>query len=77
MWRLEEIKDIHDDPVNGDWLSGLFKFNPANKLEPNIICGKICGSEAQKMKQKSDADVEAVGVKRLINLSYDIFYILF
>lgn len=74
LWRKEEIKELRDDPVNGDWLSEMHSFTPANPLQPNVICGWISGPGAQKMEQKSDADVKAGAEKclRLFLKQYDI-----
>lgn len=73
MWRRDEIKTMLDDPVNGDWLSGMHAFTPVNK-QPNIMCGWIIGPKARIMEQKNDADVKAGAEKclRLFLKQYDI-----
>lgn len=58
LWKLDQLKEIREDPVNGDWLEGLMGFYPFNPLQPNVICGWINGYFAQKMEQKSDQDVK-------------------
>lgn len=65
LWRREELKELHEDPVNRDWLSSVFGFTLANPLQPNIICGWITGAAARKMEEKSDADVKAGAEKCL------------
>lgn len=67
LWKLEQLKEVRDDPINGDWLEGLHGFYPFNALQPNVICGWIVGPGplARKMEQKSDADAKAEKVLRM------------
>lgn len=67
LWKIEQIKEVRKDPVNGDWLEGLMGFYPFNRLQPNMLCGWVVGSMAQKMEQKSDADVKA-GVEKVLRM---------
>lgn len=67
LWKTEQIKAVRADPVNGDWLEGLMGFYPFNRLQPNMICGWVGGSLAQKMEQKTDADVKA-GVEKVLRM---------
>lgn len=67
LWRNEEIKEALADPVNGDWLTGIYGFTPVNKLNPNVLLGWTMGPEAQKMELKSDADVKA-GAEKVLRL---------
>ncbi|XP_055297514.1 spermine oxidase-like [Sitodiplosis mosellana] len=67
LWKLEQLKEVQADPVNGDWLDGLFSFYRFNPLQPNVICGWIVGKRAQKMELKSDADVKA-GAERVLRM---------
>lgn len=67
LWKLEQLKEVRDDPINGDWLEGLFGFYRFNPLQPNVLCGWIVGEKAQKMEQKSDADVKA-GAEKILRM---------
>lgn len=67
LWKIEQIKEVRKDPVNGDWLEGLMGFYTFNRLQPNMICGWIVGPLAQKMEAKSDADVKA-GVEKVLRM---------
>lgn len=67
LWKLDELKEVRADPVNGDWLEGLFTFYRFNRLQPNMICGWVVGEKAQKMELKSDADVKA-GAEKVLRL---------
>ncbi|XP_031639336.1 spermine oxidase-like [Contarinia nasturtii] len=58
LWKLEQVKEVREDPVNGDWLEGISGFYPFNPLQPNVICGWITGKLACKMEEKSDVEVK-------------------
>lgn len=67
LWRLDELKELRDDPVNGDWLEGLMGFYPFNPLQPNILIGWLVGDLARKMEEKSDECVKA-GAEKFLRL---------
>lgn len=67
LWKLEQLKEVREDPVNGDWLEGISGFYTFNILQPNMICGWITGEMARKMEQKGDADVKA-GVEKVLRM---------
>lgn len=67
LWKLEQIKEVRDDPVNGDWLEGLMAFYRFNNYQPNVLCGWISGKLARKMEEKSDADVKS-GAEKVIRM---------
>lgn len=67
LWKLQQLKEVQDDPINGDWLEGVFGFYRFNPLQPNMICGWIIGEKAQNMEKKSDADVKA-GAEKILRM---------
>lgn len=67
LWKLEQLKEIREDPVNGDWLEGLMGFYVNNPFQPNILAGWVTGRLAHKMEEKSDADVKA-GVEKVLRM---------
>lgn len=67
LWKLEQLKELREDPVNGDWLEGLMGFFTFNTHQPNIICGWIAGAMAIQMEQKSDANVKA-GCEKVLRM---------
>lgn len=67
LWKLEQLKELREDPVNGDWLEGLLGFFSFNTYQPNMILGWISGSLAEKMEQKSDEDVKA-GAEKVLRM---------
>lgn len=67
LWRLPELKEIREDPTNGDWLEGVSGFYSFSNLQPNMLCGWICGPKARIMEQKTDEQVKA-GAEKLLRL---------
>lgn len=67
LWKLKQLKEVREDPINGDWLEGLLGFYRFNPLQPNVVCCWIIGEKAQKMEQKDDADVKA-GVEKVLRM---------
>lgn len=67
LWKLEHLKELREDPMNGDWLEGLLGFHAFNTYQPNMLCGWISGSMAEIMEQKSDDDVKA-GVQKVLRM---------
>lgn len=67
LWKFEQLKEIRDDPVNGDWLEGIMGFYPFNPLQPNMIFAWTNGYFAQKMEQKTDKDVK-IGVEKILRM---------
>ncbi|XP_031616985.1 spermine oxidase-like [Contarinia nasturtii] len=65
LWNLEQLKEVREDPVNGDWLEGINGFYPVNPLQPNLICGWVTGDFARKMEEKSDEDVKT-GAEKIL-----------
>lgn len=67
LWNMQQLKEVRDDPVNGDWLEGISGFYPVNPLQPNVICGWITGEFARKMEEKSDTDVK-IGAEKVLRI---------
>lgn len=67
FWNLQQIKEVREDPVNGDWVEELMGFYPFNSFQPKMLCGWIVGPMARIMEQKSDADVKA-GSEKVIRM---------
>lgn len=67
LWKLEQIKEVREDAVNGDWLEGLMGFYPFNSHQPNMIIGWIVGESARKMEQKTDDEVKK-GAEKLLRI---------
>lgn len=67
LWKLEHLKEVRADPINGDWLEGLYGFYQANPHQPNVICGWIIGETARHMELKSDDDVKA-GAEKILRM---------
>lgn len=67
LWKLEQLKEVKEDPINGDWLDGLLGGYIFNTLQPNVLCFWISGPKALNMEQKSDADVKA-GVEKILRM---------
>lgn len=66
LWQPNELKEIRDDPVNGEWLEHVMGFYPVS-FQPNILLGWIAGLAAPKMEQVSDADF-TVGIQRILKM---------
>lgn len=66
LWLPEQLKEIREDPVNGDWLDGLVTFHRVS-FQPNILCTWITGPKARIMEQKSLSDVKA-GVEKALRM---------
>lgn len=67
LWKLQQLKEVRADPVNGDWLDGLLGCYAFNSQQPNVLCFWITGPKARKMEQKSDADVKT-GVEKILRM---------
>lgn len=66
LWLPEQLKEIRDDPINGDWLHGIIGFYRIS-YQPNILIGWITGPEARIMERRSDEDVKR-GVDKVIKM---------
>lgn len=66
LWKPEQMVEINEDPVNGEWLSKIIGFYTVS-FQPNILCGWITGQAACKMEQVADDDVKT-GVERVLKL---------
>lgn len=66
LWKPEQLKEIQNDPAICEWLVGVVGFFPFN-CQPNMLCGWITGSMAQKMEKKSDADIR-IGVEKIFHI---------
>lgn len=67
LWKLQQLKEVQGDAINGDWLDGLVGCYAFNSLQPNVLCFWITGLKAVKMEQKSDADVKT-GVEKVLRM---------
>lgn len=66
LWQPEQLREIREDPVNGDWLEHILGFYPISH-QPNILLAWIAGAATQKMEQVSDGDFKA-GVQRILKM---------
>lgn len=66
LWQPNELKEIREDPVNGEWLEHVMGLYPVS-FQPNLLLGWIAGAAAPKMEQVSDAHFTA-GIQRIINM---------
>lgn len=66
LWRQEELKEIRNDPINGEWLEAIMGFYPVTH-QPKIIIAWIAGELARKMELVSDADVKN-GAEKVLRL---------
>lgn len=66
LWLPDQLKEISEDPINGDWLAAVISFNRVSS-QPNMLCGWITGPEARIMEQKTDEDVK-LGIDKIIKM---------
>lgn len=66
LWQPEQLKEVREDPVNGEWLEYVMGFYPVS-FQPNVLLGWISAAAASKMEQVSDDDYKA-GIRRLLNI---------
>lgn len=66
LWLPEQLEEIREDPINGDWLNGLIGFFRVS-YQPNLLIGWISGLKARIMEQKSVEDVKR-SVDKLIKM---------
>lgn len=66
LWQPNELKEIRNDSVNGEWLEYVMGLYPVS-FQPNILLGWIAGAAAPKMERVSDADFE-VGIQRILSM---------
>lgn len=67
LWKLEQLKELREDPINGEWLEGLVGFFTFNKYQPNMIECWISGDMAIKMEQIDDANVK-IGAEKVLRM---------
>lgn len=67
LWKLEHLKELREDPINGEWLEGLVGFYTFNKHQPNMIECWISGPMAMKMEQIDDAYVK-IGAEKVLRM---------
>lgn len=67
LWKLEQLKEIQEDPINGDWLDGIVGVYSFNSHQPNVLCFWISGEKARKMEEKNDDDVKA-GAEKILRM---------
>lgn len=66
LWKLEQLKEIQKDSVNGEWLKGTLGFYTVS-FQPNILCGWISGQAARKMELVSEQDLKC-GVETVLKM---------
>lgn len=66
LWLSEQLREVQEDTINGDWLDGLIGFFRVSH-QPKILCGWITGPKARIMEQKSENDVK-MGVEKILRL---------
>lgn len=66
FWKPDELRDVREDPVNGDWLSSVIGFYTVS-YQPNVLCAFIAGSGARKMEHITEANLKS-GVERVLHL---------
>lgn len=66
LWQSEQLKQIHDDPVNAAWLKEILGFYTVS-FQPNILCGWITGQAARKMELVNETDFKA-GVQKVLRM---------
>lgn len=67
LWKLEHLKELREDPINGEWLEGLSGFFIFNTYQPNTLCAWIAGPMALKMEQVDDANVKT-GTEKVLRM---------
>lgn len=67
LWKMEQLKELREDPVNGDWLEGFLGFFSFNTYQPNTLSGWINGRLAEKMEEKSDEEIKA-GAEKVLRM---------
>lgn len=67
LWRLEQRKQLKNDPNFGEWILGLAGFFTFTSYQKNMLCGWIAGPMAEQMEQVSDADVKA-GAEKVLRM---------
>lgn len=67
LWKLEQLKEVREDPVNGDWLEGLYGCSTFNSLQPNVLLFWTSGRKAWKMEEKCDEDIK-VGIEKILRM---------
>lgn len=67
LWKLEQLKEVREDPVNGDWLEGLYGCSTFNSLQANVLLFWISGHKAWKMEEKNDEDIK-VGIEKILRM---------
>lgn len=66
LWKPEQLKELHEDRVNGEWLRDTLGFYTVSH-QSNILCGWISGKAARKMELVSEQDLKA-GVERVLRM---------
>lgn len=66
LWKPNQLREVREDPVNGDWMSSIIGFYPVS-FQPNILCGWITGEAARKMEEVSNEDVK-IGIQHVLKL---------
>lgn len=66
LWKTEQLKEIHEDPVNGEWMKDTIGFYTVS-AQPNILCGWLSGKAARIMEQVSEEEFKA-GVERILKM---------
>lgn len=66
LWKPEQLKELHEDRVNGEWLRDTLGFYTVSH-QPNILCGWISGNAARKMELVSEEDFKA-GVEKVLRM---------
>lgn len=67
LWKLEQLKELRADPINGEWLEGLVGFYTFNKHQSNMLEAWISGPMARKMEQIDDANVK-IGAEKVLRM---------
>lgn len=66
LWATEQLKEIHDDPVNSEWMKDTIGFYTVAH-QPNVLCGWLSGKAARTMERVSESDLKN-GVERVLRL---------
>lgn len=66
LWKTEQLKEIHRDSVNGEWMKDTVGFYTVSE-QPNILCGWMSGKAARIMEQVSEGDFRS-SVERVLRM---------